>query len=302
MQGRARRAWSVAREVYREFQDDKPMQLAASLSYYTLLSLGPLLLVVVAVAGLKFEREAVEGRLVQQISGLIGEKGAEVVQTVLQNVHGPGKGVISLVIGIVTLILGATTVFIQLQSALNTIWDVKADPKKKKGNALWALVRDRVLSLTLILGVGFLLLVSLVVSAGLSAAGEWVGARLPIDPHVWQFVDAAVSFGIITLLIAMIFKFLPDAEITWRDVRFGSLVTALLFVLGKYVIGLYLGKASIGSAYGAAGSVIVLMVWIYYAAVIFFLGAEITHVHTRRKRGDPAPVEYAVEAEPQTSH
>lgn len=291
------RGWSLAREVLRELKADEPMHLAASLSYYTLLSLAPLLLVVVAVAGLAFEREAVEGRLVLEMQGLIGRAGAEIAQAVLQNADEPKKNVLSLVVGIVTLVFGATTVFVELQSALNRIWDVKVDPKAKR-NFVWALIRDRLLSLTMILGIGFLLLVSLVVSTALSAAGTWFEGRMELDPRVWQVLNLVVSFGIVTLLIAMIFKWLPDAEIEWRDVWFGALVTALLFTAGKYLIGLYLGRAGVGSAYGAAGSVVALMVWIYYASLIFFVGAEITHVHTRRRRGDPEPVEYATETAP----
>jgi membrane protein len=185
-------------------------------------------------------------------------------------------------------------VFVQLQSALNQIWEVKADPKKKGG--LVELVRDRLLSLAMILGIGFLLLISLLVSAGLAAASGWLEGRFAVHPVFWKAVDLSVSFGIITLLIAMIFKFLPDARIAWRDVWFGAIVTSLLFGAGKQLIGLYLGHASLGSAYGAAGSVVVLMVWIYYAALIFFLGAKITQVRTRRTHGKPPPVEYAKRA------
>jgi membrane protein len=249
------------------------------------------MLVVVALAGLVFEHDAVEGRIVEEIQGLVGRAGAEVIQTVIRNVHGPQHGFVSLALGIGTLILGATTVFVELQSALNQIWEVKADPNKKGG--WWTLVRDRLLSLAMILGVGFLMLVSLLVSAGLAAASAWLEGRLALQPVFWQAIDALLSFGIITLLIAMIFKFLPDAKIAWRDVWFGAFVTALLFSAGKQLIGIYLGHASLGSAYGAAGSVIVLMVWIYYAAMIFFLGAKLTQVRTRRKHGKPAPVEYA---------
>jgi len=286
---------SFGRELLAEWKENDLFSLAASLSYYTLLSLAPLVLVVVSIAALVFQREAVEGRIVAEIDGLIGTAGAEVVQSVLTNVEGPKRGIVSLVIGIVTLLFGATTAFVQLQTALNRIWDVEAEAPKER-NAIWALLRDRLLSLLMILGVGFLLLVSLVVSAGLSAAGEWFGGRMELDPRAWQAINTIVSFAVVSLLIAMIFKFLPDAKIRWRDVAFGSLLTALLFTLGKYVIGLYLGRASIGSAYGAAGSVVVLMVWVYYASLIFFVGAEITFVLTRRRRGKPEPVEYAVES------
>jgi len=294
---RTGKSWDFVREVVTELKTDHLLQMAASLSYYTLLSLAPLLLVVVSIAGLAFGRAAVEGRVVAEMDGLIGQAGAEVVQSVLQNVNEPKSGVVSLVIGIVTLVFGATTAFVELQSALNRIWDVKADAKQKR-NVVWALVRDRLLSLAMILGIGFLLLVSLVVSAGLSAAGSWFEGSLQLEPRLWQAINTGMSFVVITALIALIFKFLPDAVIEWRDVWFGSIITALLFTIGKYAIGLYLGRASIGSAYGAAGSVVVLMVWIYYASAIFFVGAEITHVYTRRRRGVPEPLEYAVETPP----
>lgn len=277
-----------------EFSREKPLQLAASLAFYTLLSLAPLVLVVVGLAGLVFGRNAVEGQVVLEMKGLVGEPGAEVIQTVIRNVHMPGQGLISLVLGLATLLVGATTVFVQLQSALNQIWEVKADPKRKGG--LLAMVRDRLLSLAMILGVGFLLLVSLLMSAGLSAASSWTAGHLSVHPVVWQGLDMVVSFAVITLLIAMIFKFLPDAEITWKNVAFGAVITALLFTVGKHLIGLYLGRASLGSAYGAAGSVVVLMVWVYYAGLIFFLGAKLTQMRTRHESGQPKPVQYAVES------
>ncbi len=292
------RLWKATKEVVSKLGADEPLQLAASLSYYTLLSLAPLVLVVVAVASLAFGRQAVEGRIVAEMDGLVGTAGAEVIQSVLQNAEGPEKGIVSLAIGLFTLFLGATSVFVQLQSALNRIWEVEAKPASKKGHVLWVFARDRLLSLAMILGVGFLLLVSLLVSAALSATGDWLDHRVSFDPFFWRALDTLLGLGVITLLIAMIFKFLPDVEIGWRDVWFGAVVTALLFTFGKYLIGLYLGRASIGSAYGAAGSVVVLMAWIYYASLIFFLGAEITQVRTRRKRGRPIPVEYAMPASP----
>lgn len=294
--------WKKAKGFVADFNRERPLQLAASLSYYTLLSLAPLVLVIVALAGLVFGRESVESNIVAQMESLVGSAGAKVVETVIQNVHEPKHGFIPLALGLVTLLVGATTVFVQLQSALNQIWEVKADPQRKGG--LWALVRDRLLSLAMILGVGFLLLVSLMISAALAATSHWFEGRLGLHPLVFQALDVVVSFGIVTLLIAMIFKFLPDAKIAWRDVWFGSLVTALLFTGGKYLIGAYLGGASLGSAYGAAGSVVVFMAWVYYAALIFFLGAKITQVRTRREHGKPPPVEYAKRAsrKPGTAH
>jgi membrane protein len=290
----ASKLWSETKGFATDFGRDRPFRLAASLSYYSLLSLAPLVLVVIALAGFVFGRDAVEGRIVGEIEGLVGRAGAEVVQTVISNAHGPEAGMVSLVLGIATLLLGASTVFVQLQSALNQIWEVKADPQHK--SAVWQLVRDRLLSLAMILGVGFLLLVSLMISAALSAASTWMQGRVALHPVFWQAIDVVISFGIITLLIAMIFKFLPDAMIRWSDVWFGALVTAALFTTGKYLIGVYLGHTSVGSAYGAAGSVVVFMVWVYYAALILFFGAKITQARTKRQRGKPPPVEYAKRA------
>ena len=277
----------------REFLDDEPLTLAAALSYYTLLSLAPLVLVVTAIAGLAFGREAVEGRLVGEMRGLVGEAGAEVIQTVIQKASGPERGVVSLVVGIATLVLGATTVFVQLQSALNKIWDVEADPPKNK---IWSFVKTRLVSFAMVLGLGFLLAVSLIVSAALSAFGAWFEGYATLTPVIWQVVNTLISLGVFTLLFAMIFKVLPDVELAWRDVWWGATVTAVLLTIGKYLIGLYLGRASIASSYGAAGSVVVLLVWIYYAALIVFLGAEITHVHTRAAGEEAPPTENAVPA------
>jgi membrane protein len=277
---------ATLKETIREFMDDRPMDLSAAVSYYTLLSLAPIVLVTVSVAGLLFRREDVELRIVTEIQGLVGQAGAEVIQSVLRNASDPAKSKLSLAIGVVTLLAGATTVFVQLQDSLNRVWDVEAKPKK---SAIWSFVRERLLSLAMVLGVGFLLLVSLILSTALSAVGDWAGG---------QIANNAISIAVITLLFAMMFKYLPDAKVAWRDVWFGALTTAVLFTIGKFLIGLYLGRASVGSAYGAAGSVVVLMVWVYYASLIFFFGAELTHVHAKRTRHRVAPTEHAVKVSP----
>ena len=296
-QGGPARRRSLLRETAREFHADRPMELAAAVSYYSLLSLAPIVLVTVAVMGLAFGREAVEGRIVLEMRGLVGESGAVVIQSVLSNASNPADGWISLAIGVVTLLIGATTVFVQLQDALNRIWDVEAHPKK---NAIWTFIEERLLSLAMVLGVGFLLLVSLIVSSALSALGDWFGGSAATSPRLLQVVNTLLSLGVITLLFAMMFKFLPDAKVSWRHVWSGALTTAILFTVGKYLIGLYLGRASVGSAYGAAGSVVVVMVWVYYASLIFFFGAELTHVKSRRSLGTVVPTEHAVEARPMT--
>jgi membrane protein len=274
------------------FLENNPFQLAAALSYYTLLSLAPILLVVVGMVGLVFGGDVVREGVVTQMRGLVGEAGAEVIRTVIAEAGRPGKGVVSLVIGIVTLIIGASTVFGQLQSALNRIWEVEAAPAK---NAIGSFIRTRILSLAMVIGIGFLLLVSLIVSAALAALDGYLQTTTALPAGLWQALNLLTSLMIIALLFAMMFKLLPDVKLAWRDVVFGAFVTAALFTAGKYLIGLYLGHASIGSSYGAAGSVVVLMVWVYYSALIVFLGAEITQVRWRRRRGtSAAPSEHAV--------
>lgn len=287
-------AWALVRKGVDDFLDDDPFEMAAAVSYYTLLALAPLLLVVLAIAGLVFGREAVEGQLVSEIRGLLGEQGAQVIQLVIQNAAAPDKSRLSLAIGLVMLMVGASGVFLQLQSALNRIWGVEAAPKR---SALWRFLRHRLVSFAMVFGIGFLLLVSLVLSAALSAINAHYQSLLPWA-FVWQALNALGSLLVITLLNAMIFRFLPDVRLAWRDVWLGAFTTAVLFTLGKSAIGVYLGRASIGSSYGAAGSLVVLVVWVYYASLIFFVGAEITQVYGRWREKRIRPTEDAVVAEP----
>jgi membrane protein len=274
-----KRTWAFLRKHVAEFYEEAPFEKAAAVSFYTLLALAPLVLVVVAIAGLAFGREAVQGQVVAEIQGLVGPDGAKAVELVLQNATVPEKSVVSVVFGLITLLVGASGVFVQLQSTLNSIWDVSTE---RRGNALWAFLRHRLISMAMVVGLGFLMLVSLMVSAVLAAVDARYSS-LVAWPAVWEGLNALGSLLVITLLIAMIFKVLPDVRIPWRDVWLGAFITALLFTLGKIGIGAYLGRASIGSSYGAAGSVVVLVVWVYYASLIFFVGAEITHVHARSR-------------------
>jgi len=266
-------------EIARAYWAERPMELSAALSYYTLLSLAPLVLIAVAVAGLAFERTAVEGRIVTEMRALVGDDGAGVIETVLRHTSDPEKGVRSVVIGTVLLLVGATTVFVQLQSSLNRIWKVEPSPR---AGLVWSFVKERSLSLAMVLGVGFLLLVSLVASAALTALGDTAELRIGEGRLALYVLKTLIPVAGITLLFAMIFKVLPDTHVAWRDVWFGAATTAVLFSLGKYVIGAYLGHAGIGSAYGAAGSLVVLTVWVYYASMIMFLGAELTYLKSRR--------------------
>jgi membrane protein len=282
--------WSIAKQTALEFLDDSPFQLAAALSFYTLLSLSPLVLVVVSTAGLLWGETAVRTQLVQQIEGLVGPAGAETVRTVLEHVDRPGRNWSSITVGVVTLLFGATTVFGQLQASLNQIWNVQAVANRR---VIWSLIRTRLLALMLVLASGFVLLVSLVVSAALAALHSYLAELVPTAAIVWRAVNAAVSLVIVGLLIALIYRALPDVRIGWRYVWLGALFTDILFGAGKYLIGLYLGHASVGSAYGAAGSLVVFLVWVYYSALILFLGAELTQVYARHRGAWITPVEHA---------
>jgi membrane protein len=260
--------------------DDYAPSMGAALAYYTLFSLTPLLLIAIAVAGLVFGEEAARGEIVAQIEGLIGREGAIAVQGLLESANEPAHGVVALVLSLVTLIVGATTVFAELQSDLDRIWRVPA-PATKRG--LLTLLRTRLLSFGLVLGLGFLLLVSLVISAAIAALGKWWNGLFAGWEALLHALDFGLSLAITTFLFAMIYKFMPRARIPWRDVWVGAAVTALLFEIGKVLIGLYLGKASVASAFGAAGSLVVLLVWVYFAAQIFLLGAEFTWVYAHER-------------------
>ena len=287
--------WRIAKESVREFWEDSPFQLAAALSFYTLLSLSPLVLIVVAAAGLVWSEASVRAQLLNQIRELVGPAGAETIRTVLEGTTISSRNLGSMIAGLVTLLFGATTVFAQLQSSLNQIWDVKTPVKTLTRRGLfWRLIRTRLLSLTLILVVGFLLLVSLVVSAALAALQDYLATGLPGGGTLWQAANFLVALLVISVLVAMVYRLLPDVRLDWRDVWVGALTTSVLFGVGKSVIGLYLGHASIGSSYGAAGSLVVFLVWIYYSSLIMFLGAEITFVYAQHRRRRVRPTEYAV--------
>ena len=275
-------AGSIALESLRGFFDGESFQLAAALSYYTLLSIAPLLLVIIGAAGFLLGEEQVREALVAQVRDLVGEEGASLLQTVLQNVGTRRSNVVSMIVGFALMILGATTVFAQLQTSLNRVWGVKAAPS----NAVLGFIRSRLVSLTVVLGLAFMLLVSLLFTAAISGMQAYLGSFLPGAAIVWTFVNHTVSLVLVAMLLAMLFRYVPDVEISWRDTIAGALVTSVLLTLGKHAIGIYLGRAGVGSAYGAAGSAVVFMVWVYYVSVILFFGAEITKVIARR-RGRP---------------
>ncbi|MDQ0073381.1 membrane protein [Variovorax boronicumulans] len=268
--------YRLCRDAVTAWIDDFAPSMGAAISYYTMFSLAPLLVIVIAVAGALFSAEAVQGQIAAQLSGLIGEEGALAVQGLVKSASEPSRGLIAGGISIFVLVLGATTVFAELQSALDRIWHV---PERVKPKGVWGVLRARVLSFGLILGLAFLLMVSLIVSAGLAAMGSWSMGLFPGWETLLQGLNVLVSLGILTLLFAMIFKFMPSAPIRWHDVWIGAIVTAVLFEVGKVLIGLYLGKSGVNESFAAAGSLVVLLAWVYYAAQIFLLGAEFTKVY-----------------------
>ncbi len=280
-------------EAFTGWREHKASRMAAALAYYTVFSLAPILVISIAVAGLVFGQDAAEGRIVGQISGLVGQKSASALEAMIAAARKPSTGILATVLGLATLVFGATGVFGELQESLNTIWGVKPKP----GRGFIRMLKNRFVSFAMVLGIGFLLLVSLVVSAGIAALGSWMSGLLPLPEVVMQIVNFAVSMGVVTLLFAMIFRVLPDVEIAWRDVWVGAAFTALLFALGKLAIGLYLGKSSTASSYGAAGALVVLLVWVYYSAQILFFGAELTRSYAYQHGSRIAPDDDAMPIE-----
>jgi len=283
----------MVREAVKAWNDDYAPSMGAALSYYTLFSIAPLLLLVVAIAGLVFGEEAARGELFGQISGLVGPDGARAIEALLASANRPGAGAIAMATGTLGLIAGASAVFGELQNALDRIWRA---PARKQRSGWFALIRARLLSFGMILAVAFLLMVSLVMSAALAALGEW-----------WA-LDLAASFLLTTAMFALIYKIIPRVRIRWSDVWAGAAVTAALFAVGKFLIGLYLGRAGIASAFGAAGALVAVMVWVYYSAQIFLLGAEFTKIksahedehraHPHHPRGQPDPARAAAAVHP----
>ncbi len=287
-----REGWKLVKKTAIEWWNDNTFRLAASLAFYTIFSVAPVLLIAVGAASLFFARETAVNQVVQELQRLVGAQGAAAIRTVLESSAGFGKGAWAITVGAITLFLGASVVFAELQSALNQIWNVEV--KVRRGYVL-DYVLDRLRSFSIALGVGFLLLISLVLSAALSALQDYMTHWMPSVPWLWQAGNIVVSLVVVAVLFAMIYKFLPDVQIGWPDVWIGAAVTSVLFNGGKYLISIYLGHAAIGSAFGAAGSFAVLLVWIYYSALISFFGAEFTQVYARRQGRQIAPLEHAKE-------
>jgi membrane protein len=283
--------WELLTLTFGDWMDDNAFELSGALAFYTIFSIAPVLLIAVGVASFFLTPDTATDQIVGEMKKMIGPEGANAVRQVIDSSRGFGKGLWAVSVGIVTLILGATAVFGELQSALNQIWDVKAKPDR---GVIMSLVVDRIRSFTIAICVGFLLLVSLVISALISGLQNYMNTWLPGVPWVWHTANAVSSFLVIAVLFAAIYKLLPDVMISWRDVWIGAAVTALLFTAGKYLIGIYLGRTATASAFGAAGSLVVLLFWVYYSALISFLGAEFTQVYARRYGPGIRPKKHAV--------
>ena len=283
--------WQLLTRTYSKWNEDHAPALGAALSYYTVFSLAPLLMIVIAIAGLVFGQEAAQGQIIGQIQGLVGEESAKAIQSMIEEARKPAAGILATLIATAMLLFGATGVFAQLQESLNIIWKVKEKP----GEGMWKTLKNRLMSLMAVLGTGFLLLISLVISAGLSAVGATLAHVLPGPEFLLQIINFFVSFAVVTLLFAMIYKLLPDKPIQWNDVWVGAAITSLLFTIGKFFIGLYLGKSDVGVAYGAAGSLVVILIWVYYASQIFLFGAEFTAVYAESRGTQLAQAPHAQE-------
>lgn len=283
--------WSVIKEVFLDFLDNNSFQKGAALAYYTIFALPPILIIMINIAGAVFGREAVRGQVYTQLRDLLGRQGALDIQEMVENISQSADFTWATIIGVFTLLVGATGVFISLQESLNQIWGVKPKPRHEYLKLLW----DRLLSFAMIMAIVFLLLVSLLVHAILVAVTTFLADRVDESLlHLSQFANLVVSMGVVTFLFALIYKFLPDAKIRWSDVWTGALVTAVLFTLGKSLIGFYLGNSDFSGIYGAAGSVIVVLTWVFYTSQIIFLGAQFTLVYARRYGDDIYPSDYAV--------
>ena len=264
--------WQILKETVSDFFDDNALSRGAAIAYFTILSIGPVLVICIAIAGLVFGQEAAQGAMVGQLRGMMGEKAAEAVQTMIASASNKTSGIWATVIGLVTLVITASGVFVEMQSSLNAIWKAES-----KGGAT-GMLKARAASLGLVATMGFLLLTSLVVSAGLHAVGEYLNGFLPGAELLLQIVNFVVSFAMVSALFAAIYKILPDRKLDWKDVIVGAVATAFLFTVGKTLIGLYIGGSSVASSYGAAGALVIVLVWIYYSSVIFLLGSEFTKV------------------------
>lgn len=278
-------------QSFKGFAEDKIPKYSASLAYTTVFSFGPLLIVIIFLCSIFFGQEATQGRIYTQMQQFVGQDAALQLQTIIKNASLEGKGTVAAVIGIITLLFGATAVFAEIQDSINTIWGFKAKPKK----GLWKIVRNRFLSFSVVVSLGFLLLVSLAISTIIEGLSERLKASFPdVTVVIFYIVDLLISFVVITALFAVIFKVLPDARTKWKDILPGALTSGILFMIGKFAISFYIGKSNVGSTYGAAGSLVVLLLWVYYSAMILYLGAEFAKAWSAHKGSSIQPNDYAV--------
>lgn len=282
--------WGLIKDTFISWDEDRAPRLAAALSYYTIFALAPLLIIAIAMAALFFDEAQVRTSILEELGGLIGPSGRQAIEAMIEGARQPTTGTIATIIGVITLLVAAGGLFGQLQDALNTIWEVQPKP----GRGIWGIIKDRFFSFAMVLGTGFLLLVSLLISTGLAATGKLVAGEAYGQTLMWRGISLVVSFGVTSLLFALIFKVLPDAKVRWRDVWIGAIVTSALFSLGRFLISWYLGQAATESTYGAAGSLVALLIWIYYSTQILFLGAEFTQVYAQAYESDIKPTKDAV--------
>jgi len=288
--------WQVAKDALSQFMEHNAMQLGAALAFYAMFSLAPILMIIIAVTGFVWGQDAIEGEIVEQVEDAVGEEGAEMIQTIIRGASDVGQGVVAIILGSIATILGATGVFAQLKASLNVIWGVQPKP----GQAIMTIVRDRLLSFLMVLAIGLLLMLSLLASSFVAGVAGYADQALPVPGWLITIARLLVALAIIALLFAIIFKYLPDIKVRWRDVWVGAAITAVLFVIGESLVSLYLTFASPGSSYGAAGALVIVLMWVYYSSLIFLLGAEITQVYTNRVGEGAAPSDRAMPADEPT--
>lgn len=290
MKKRYTSVFSYLKTVFKEFSSDNVLKYSASLAYYTVFSIAPLLVIISTLAGFFYGKDAVQGQVYEQLQGLVGQVAAVQIQDIIKNIHLVGNSFFASIVSVIILLIGATTIFGEVQDSLNKIWGLRIKTKK----TWWKLILTRLLSFSIILCIGFIMIVSLILNALVSAFGKFLGRYIHhFSVYFIEITEALLSFIIAAFLFSLMFKVLPDAKIKWKDVLFGGFITAIFFTLGKLGIGFYLGKSNLTTLYGAAASIIIIMVWVYYSSIILYLGAEFTKVHSKLYGGNIQPNEYA---------
>uniref|UniRef100_Q01ZF1 Putative ribonuclease BN n=1 Tax=Solibacter usitatus (strain Ellin6076) TaxID=234267 RepID=Q01ZF1_SOLUE len=287
-----KRHLDLLKETYRQWSSHDAPAMGAAVAFYSLVSLAPLVILLVGICALVFGAAGAQAQLLEQFRGMVGDEGARAIRTVLTSAQKPATGVLASLFGLITLLLGASGVFIELRAALNKLWDAESG---SIASGIWSFIKDRFLSIGMVLAIGFLLLVSLAISAGLGALGKFFGSLGFLPPVVWEAVNFVVSLGVVAGLFALILRFVPNIRLPWHDIGLGAVLTAVLFTIGKTAIGIYLGKAGVGSAYGAAGSLVLIIVWVYYSAQIFFFGAMFTRVYAQAHGWQPKSAPHSKE-------